>query len=305
MSFTVAEMQKEILRLKKEKNAIILAHSYQSPEILEVCDYSGDSFKLSTIATSLEQKLIYLCGVRFMGETVKLLSPEKTVIMPVYEATCPMAEQISPERVLAFKKENPQYKVVAYVNTTAALKAVCDVCVTSSSALKIVSSLEEKDILFIPDKNLGSYVKKMLPDKNILLWDGYCPVHNAVTEQDAIEAKRLHPNAKMLMHPELPAEVLKYADIIGSTADILAYAMANDDECIIGTEKSIADYLKLQKPEQGFHLLSKSLICADMRLTTIADLYTALLGKGGGEIVLDDDITKKAVVSINEMIRLG
>lgn len=305
MKLSISQLQAEIIKLKKEKNAVIMAHSYQSPEILEVCDYSGDSFKLSTLAKELESDLIYLCGVRFMGETAKLLSPQKTVIMPVLDATCPMAEQISPERVTEFKKQNPQFKVVAYVNTTAALKAVCDVCVTSSSALKIVSSLKEKDILFIPDKNLGGYIKQMLPEKNILLWEGYCPVHNAVTEQEAVAAKQKHPQAKLLMHPELPSAVLKHADLIGSTADILNYANQTDEECIIGTENSIADFLKLNNPHQKFHLLSKNLICPDMRMTTLMDLYNALLGKGGEEIILDPEIAKKAVLPINEMISLG
>lgn len=298
-------LQDEIIRLKRQKDFVILAHSYQSPDILEIADHTGDSYKLSVIAEDLKEKNVILCGVRFMAETVKLLSPEKRVILPVPQATCPMAEQIAPSRVAQFKRENPQVKVVCYVNTTTALKAECDVCVTSSSALKIVNAMPEKDILFIPDKNLGSYVQKMCPDKNIILWDGFCPVHNAVTEQEILEAKALHPDSKVLLHPELPKEVLQHGDVIGSTAAIIDYAMKADTPCIIGTEKSIADYLKLARPEGKFYQLSKRLICPDMRMTTLSDVYDALTGQGGEEIHLDPETAQKARRTIDEMIWLG
>jgi quinolinate synthase len=301
----IRTLQDEILKEKKRQNAVILAHSYQSPDILEISDYQGDSYFLSVLAQDLTEKKVILCGVRFMAETVKMLSPDKTVILPVAEATCPMAEQISPQRVLDFKKEHPDYKVVAYVNTSAALKAVCDVCVTSSSALKIVEKMDAKNILFIPDKNLGSYVQKMLPQKNIILWDGYCPVHNSVTTDDVLQTKKRYPNLKLLMHPELPSEVLAYGDVIGSTADILKYARNHKEDCIIGTEKSISDTLKLEMSEFHHPLLSKKLICPDMRLTTLSDVYHALTGQGGEEIILDEEIRTKAKHTIDEMIRLG
>lgn len=299
------ELQDKITALKKEKNIAILAHSYQAPEILEIADFTGDSYKLSVIAKELKNQTVVMCGVRFMAETLKMLSPEKTVILPVSAATCPMAEQISPERVLEFKKQNPSFKVVAYINTTAALKAVCDVCVTSSSALKIVAALDAVNILFIPDKNLGSYVKSKLPNKNIVLWDGCCPIHNAVTEQECLEAKILYPKAKLLMHPELPLEVLKHGDVIGSTAAIIDYALENDGEFIIGTEKSIADFLKLKKPNNKYYLLSKKLMCPDMRITTLSDVYDAMAGIGGEEITLDSELMQAARKPIDEMIKLG
>lgn len=299
------ELQDKILKIKKDKNIKILAHSYQSPDILEIADFTGDSYKLSAIAKDLDCDTVVMCGVKFMAETLKILSPEKKVILPIAQATCPMAEQISPERVLKFKKENPSYKVVAYINTTAELKAVCDVCVTSSSALKIVSALGTDDILFIPDKNLGAYIKSQMPEKNIVLWDGYCPVHNAVTEQECIEAKKLYPNAKILMHPELPPEVLKHGDVIGSTSAIINYALETDEKCVIGTEKSIADFLKLKRPDVEFHLLSKKLICPDMRITTLSDVYSALTSDSGEEIVLSDELMINAKKPIDEMIRLG
>ena len=301
----IRNLQDEILNLKKEKKVTILAHSYQSPDILEIADFTGDSYKLSVVAKDLDCDTVVMCGVRFMAETVKMLSPEKKVILPVSYATCPMAEQISPQRVLDFKKAHPDFVVVAYVNTTTALKAVCDVCVTSSSALKIVKAIPQKNILFIPDRNLGSYIQKMLPEKNVVVWDGCCPVHNAVTPEDCEAAKRMHPTAKILMHPELPAEVLRYADLIGSTAAIIDYAKNTDEECIIGTEKSIADYLNLIKPEGNYYQLSKKLICPDMRFTTLSDVFQALKGTGGEEIVLDPDMAEKARKTIDEMIRLG
>ncbi|HIZ55899.1 MAG TPA: quinolinate synthase NadA [Firmicutes bacterium] len=299
------EIQEAILKLKKEKDAVILAHSYQAPEILEVADYTGDSFRLSVVAKDLPQKTVLLCGVRFMADTVKILSPEKTVILPVPEATCPMAEQISPERVLAYRAENPGHKVVAYINTTTALKAVCDVCVTSSSALKIVGGLPEKDILFIPDQNLGSYIAQQLPEKNIILWDGMCPIHGMITPEECAAAKAAHPHAKLLMHPELPASVVQYADYVGSTAGIIQYALSCSEDCIIGTEKSIADFLSYQCPDRRFYQLSKRLICPDMRLTTLMDLYQALRGTSGEEIQIEEKLRLAAKHAIDEMIRLG
>lgn len=299
------ELQQKIQQLKKEKDIAILAHSYQSVDILEIADQTGDSFKLSVVAENMPQSTVVLCGVRFMADTVKILSPEKRVLLPMTEATCPMAEQISPARVLAYKKEHPDHKVVAYVNTTTELKAVADVCVTSSSALKIVSGLEEKNILFIPDKNLGSFIQKQLPEKNIILWNGYCPVHNAVTVEECQAAVAMHPEAKVLMHPELPAEVLQFADVIGSTADIIRFGLESDEDCIVGTENAVRSYLSEMRPDKRFYPLSKRLICPDMRMTTLVDVYHTMLGQSGLEIELDEELRLKAKHSIDEMIRLG
>lgn len=302
---SVRALQEEILKLKKEKNVGILAHSYQSSDILEIADLRGDSFALSEKARDLPFDTLILCGVRFMADTVKILSPEKQVILPCPDATCPMAEQISPERVSAYKKEHPDHKVVAYVNTTTELKAVSDVCVTSSSAQKIVERLDADTILFIPDKNLGAYIREKVPSKQVILWDGYCPVHNQITEEDVLAAKALHPGCRVLMHPECPAEALRHADLIGSTADILQACGHTEDDVIIGTEKSVGDYLSLCHPRRSFHLLSKKLICPDMRITTLADVYKALIGTGGEVIEIEEDLRKKARRAIDEMIRLG
>lgn len=299
------DLQQEIIRRKREQDIAILAHSYQSVDILEVADEIGDSFKLSRVAQNLPQRTVLLCGVRFMADTVKILSPEKRVILPVREATCQMANQISPEQVTAFKTAHPDYKVVAYINTTTALKAVSDVCVTSSSALQIVGNLPEKNILFIPDQNLGSYIKQQLPDKNIVLWDGCCPIHNSVTEAECKALIKAHPQAKVLMHPELPQSILQYADVVGSTADIIDYALHHDEDCIIGTEKAVRDYLMVVRPEQNYYLLSKNLICPDMRLTTLMDVYRAMTGAGGEEIVLEEGLRLRAKHAIDEMLRLG
>lgn len=298
------EIQDEIVRLKKENDVAILAHSYQTTDILEIADYTGDSFRLSELAADLPQKNVVMCGVRFMGETVKLLSPEKRVFMPVDNAVCPMAEQIPPQRVAEFKKENPDYAVVAYINTTAELKAVCDVCVTSSSALKIVSALPNRNILFIPDKNLGGFVKSKLPEKNVVVWDGCCPVHDAVTEAECLEAISKNPGMKLLMHPELPYDVIKHGDVIGSTADILKYAQSHDEDCIIGTEKAISDFLKTQNPKHRYPLLSKKLICPDMKLITLVDVLKAVKGEAD-ELILPDNLMKSARKPIDEMIKLG
>lgn len=300
----ISNIQKLIIELKKENDVLILAHSYQSPEIQEIADAVGDSFALSTYAMNYPHKTVVLCGVKFMAETVKILSPEKKVILPIANATCPMAEQITPQEIISFKQKNPIFKVVAYVNTTAELKAVCDVCVTSSSALKIVSKIKEP-ILFVPDKNLGSYIKSQLPGKDIILMHGCCPVHDAVTEDDVKLIKETYPGMKIAMHPELRPEVLKYADYIGSTTGIVDYVASVDEDVVTGTEKSIADHLSLKYPSRKFPLLSKRLMCPDMRITTLMDVYKAVSGTGGTVIEIDEETRLKAKIPIDAMIELG
>lgn len=302
----IREIQDEIIKLKKEKDFCILAHSYMSPDILEIADICGDSFKLSEDGAKTKNKNILMCGVRFMAECAKLLSPDKHVYISNVCAGCPMAEQISPDVVAEFKREHPDFAVVAYVNTTAELKTLADVCVTSSSALNIVDKLPQKNILFIPDKNLGTYIAEKLPEKNIVLLNGCCPVHNSVEECEAIRAKELHPNAKFLVHPECRSEVVKYADYAGSTSGIINYVKnSSDSEFIIGTENSVLQYLQLEYPDKNFYHLSSKLICSDMKLTTLMDIYKILKAGGQNEITLDDDTAKKARKSIDEMIDLG
>lgn len=302
----ITELQQEILRLKKEKDICILAHSYQNRDVTEVADFVGDSFQLSVKAANVPQKTVIMCGVRFMAETVKILSPDKTVILANPDAGCPMAEQMDPDYINGIKEQNPGFTVVAYINTTAALKTICDVCVTSASAVKIVKSLPEKDILFIPDCNLGDYVARQVPEKNIKLLNGGCPIHSAMTEADALNAKQLHPGAKLLAHPECKPEVLALADFIGSTSAIMNYAIeSSDKEFIIGTEISIAEHLSYSCPDKAFYPMSKGLICSDMKLTTLPDVYRSIMGTVGKEILLDNDTISKARKCIDKMIELG
>ncbi len=301
----IREMQDEILRLKKEKDFCILAHTYQTPDICEIADFVGDSYALSVKAQGVENKNVLMCGVRFMAETVKILSPEKRVYLSHKDAGCPMAEQFTRDYILAHKKRFPDYKVVAYINTTAELKTVCDVCVTSSSALKIVKNLDSDKILFIPDINLGSYIAKMCPDKDIQLLHGGCPVHGSITEEEVLMAKKAHPNALFLVHPECTPDVVKHADMAGSTKDIMDYATESSaKEFIVGTENSTAEHLALACPDKKFYVLSKNLICPDMKLTTLSGVLSALCDSGE-EIVLDSEIISKAKKCIDEMLRLG
>lgn len=303
---TVREMQDEILRLKKENNVCILAHAYQAREIIEIADFMGDSFGLSVEASKSQAETVIMCGVRFMAETVKILSPEKKVLLSSPSAGCPMAEQITKEDVLKLKKQYPGAKVVAYINTTAELKTVCDVCVTSASALKIVDSLPEKDIIFIPDINLGTYIADRLPEKNIIRVDGGCPYHAAVTGDMVSAAKQKHPDALLLVHPECKKEVAEKADFVGSTTAIMEFAAKSDKkEFIIGTENSIVEYLQYEHPEKLFYPLSSSLLCSDMKLTTLPDVYNCLKGIGGEEIILDEVTRTGAKRCIDEMLRLG
>lgn len=302
----ICELQQEIIRMKKENDVCILAHSYQAKEIVEVADFTGDSFQLSLMATKASNKNVVMCGVRFMAETVKLLSPEKKVYLANPTAGCPMAEQMDRELIESVKKEYPDYAVVAYINTTSELKTVCDVCVTSSSAVKIVKKLPEKNILFIPDCNLGDYVAKQIPEKNFRLLQGGCPTHARISAEEARKAKEFHPNAELLVHPECRPAVTALADFVGSTAAIMSYAEKSDKkEFIIGTEISITEHLSYQCPDKRFYNLSKDLICSNMKATTLVDVYHAVRGDGGEEIILDDDIMIKARKCIDKMIELG
>lgn len=302
--YTTKDMQEEILRLKKENDICILAHAYQSQDVLEVADYVGDSYGLSVQASKATQKNILMCGVRFMAETAKILSPEKRVLVSHGEAGCPMAEQLSPEELIELKKEYPDYTVVAYVNTTAALKTLCDVCVTSASAVKVVKSIPNKNILFIPDCNLGSWVEKQCPEKNFKFIKGGCPVHLGIRVSDVEKARAAHPNAKLLVHPECCAEVSVLADFIGSTTEIMDYAKkSSDSEFIIGTENSIVSHLQFELPEKYFYPLSKACICQDMKLTTLAEVLHCVQGTGGEEIVLSEDTLRAARTCIDNMLK--
>ena len=296
---TTRELQDEIIRLKKEKDICILAHAYQSHDIWEVADYVGDSYGLSVQAAKAAQSTVLMCGVRFMAETVKILSPQKRVLLSNSNAGCPMAEQMDVELISGVKKMYPDYTVVAYINTTSELKTICDVCVTSSSAVQIVKNIENKNILFIPDCNLGKWVADQVPEKNIKLLQGGCPTHVRMSKRDVEKARKAHPDALLLVHPECLPEVSGLADYRGSTTGIMDYAKKSDaKEFIIGTEISIAETLQ-------FYPLSRDCVCHNMKLTTLGDVYQCVKGTGGEEIKLDEEVRIKAKRCIDTMLELG
>lgn len=302
----IKDLQEEILKLKKEKDICILAHCYQNPEILEVADFTGDSFALSVEAAKTEAKTVIMCGVKFMAETVKILSPEKKVILANEDAGCPMAEMMEKELVEQTKQMLPDYTVVAYINTTSELKTICDVCVTSSSAITICNKIDNDKILFIPDCNLGDWVAKQIPDKEFKLLSGGCPTHARMGIKDVEKAKAKHKDALFLVHPECRPEVVAEADYVGSTTGIMNYAKNSDaKEFIIGTENSIVTHLQMECPDKKFYPLSKDCVCHNMKATTLTDVLNCCKGDGGLEIVMDEDTRIKAKKCIDEMIRLG
>lgn len=303
---TTKVLQDEIIRLKKENDICILAHAYQSHDIWEVADYVGDSYGLSQQAAKASQKNVLMCGVRFMAETVKILSPEKTVLLSNSGAGCPMAEQMDVEMISAIKQQYPDYTVAAYINTTSELKTICDVCVTSSSAVRIIQNVDNDKILFIPDCNLGEWVANQVPEKTIKLLQGGCPTHVRMTVKDVKKARELHPDALLLVHPECLPSVSKEADYIGSTTGIMDYARKSSaKEFIIGTENSIVQHLQFECPDKKFYPLSKDCVCHNMKLTTLADVYNCVKGDGGEVIELDEEIRIKAKKCIDTMLTLG
>lgn len=304
--FTTRELQDEILRLKKENDVCILAHAYQSHDIWEVADFVGDSYGLSQQAAKASQQNVLMCGVRFMAETVKILSPEKKVLLSNPQAGCPMAAQMDPEMILAVKEQYPDYTVVVYINTTAELKTLCDVCVTSSSAVKIIKNIKNDKILFIPDCNLGEWVAGQVPEKTVKLLQGGCPTHVRMTVKDVKKARALHPDALLLVHPECLPSVSKMADYIGSTTGIMDYAKKSEaKEFIIGTENSIVQHLQYTCPDKKFYPLSKDCVCHNMKLTTLMDVYNCVRGEGGEEIQVQEDVRIKAKRCIDTMLTLG
>ena len=270
-------LKRKILDLKKNKDALIVAHNYQREEIQEIADITGDSYALARKVTEAKQKLIVFCGVKFMAESAAMLSPDKKVLLPVEEAGCPLADMITGEKLRKKKEEYPEAAVVCYVNSTAAVKAESDICCTSSNAIKIVKSLKEEKVIFVPDKNLGRYVREHVPEKELILWDGYCVVHMRLTSENVIKTKELHPKAQFLAHPECRKEVLNHADYIGSTAGMIKYVNESEEqEFIVGTEKGIIYKLQRDNPKKKFYLPTDQFICANMKLTTLGWLARSL-----------------------------
>lgn len=294
-----------IARAKREQNALIAAHTYQSPAVQKQADILGDSFALAQKAADSHADVVYLCGVRFMAEGIKILAPEKRVVLVEPEADCPMARQIDPQRVADFRAAHPDAAVVAYINTTAELKAVADVCVTSSSAVRIVRALPQREVLFIPDRNLGAYVAAQVPEKSIVTWDGYCPVHAPITAADVRAARAAHPGALVAIHPECPAEAVALADMVGSTAAIIEFIRSTEREVIVATERGVVDRLQEDFPGRLHQLRSDLLVCPDMKRTTLDSLAAAMTGEGGEEIAMDAAVMDAARASLTAMLRLG
>jgi quinolinate synthase len=302
---TTRELQDKIIELKKKNDVCILAHAYVSHDIWEVADYVGDSYGLSVQAAKAPQKNVIMAGVRFMAETCKTLSPDKTVYLANSVAGCPMAAQIDKKTIEQMKAGNPGYTVVAYINTTTETKTAVDVVVTSSSAVKILNNMEEKNILFVPDCNLGGWVQKQCPDKNFKFFSGGCPTHLRMTASHVKEAKKAHPDALLLVHPECRAEVTEQADYVGSTTGIMKFAKESDaKEFIIGTESTIVEHLQFECPDKKFYLLSKECVCHNMKMTTLVDVYNAVKGDAE-EIVLPADVIEQSRKPIDRMIELG
>ncbi len=298
------ELIEEINKLKSEKNAIILGHCYQNPEIDEVADYVGDSLGLSKLASQTDADIIVFAGVYFMAETAKILSPNKKVLLPNKKSGCNMADMIDIKLVKEFKAKYPDLPLVCYVNSSAEVKAECDICCTSANAIEVVRSLGVKKVLFAPDCYLGSWVQKNLPDVEIISYTGYCPTHLRISPDDIKSAKEKYPNAVVLVHPECRPEVANLGDFIGSTTQIFNYVEKTDyKQYIICTEKGVVDRLKLQHKDREFVLVNDRIVCHNMKYNTLFDVLDVLKNENN-EVFVDKDVAKRALNSINRMISI-
>lgn len=294
-----------INKLKKEKNAIILAHSYQNIEIDEVADYVGDSLYLSQRAKETQADVIVFAGVYFMAQTAKIISPDKKVLLPNLDAGCLMADMINLQQTVEFKKKYPNIPVVCYINSTAEVKSECDICCTSSNAIEIVKSLNTPKVLFVPDANLGKHVESQLSGVEVITYEGCCPVHDNVTIQNILDTKTKYPNAKVLIHPECKLEVSKLGDYIGSTSGIIDYVKnSSEKQFIIVTEKGVADRLKRDYPEKEFILISEKMLCESMKLTTLEEILYSLENEVN-EITLDETIRRLSANCIERMLKVS
>ena len=295
----------KIRQLKEQKNAVILAHYYVPDEVQEIADYIGDSFYLSKIAKDTDADIIVFCGVAFMGESAAILNPDKKVLMPDMKADCAMAHMVDINKINELRGKYKDLAVVCYINSTAEIKTHSDVCVTSANAIKVVKNLPNQNIYFIPDGNLGRYVKEQLPEKNVILNDGYCPIHAAMTIQEVKAEKEKHPHAKFLVHPECTKELLDQADYIGSTSGIIDYVSRDDgDEYIIGTEIGVFYELKKQNPEKVFYTLKKPPICADMKFVTL-DKVLHVLENETNVVTVSEELREKALLPLERMLELA
>lgn len=303
---TKDEMYNDIRRWKKEKNAIILAHYYQRDEIQDIADFVGDSLALSQQAAKTDAEIIVFCGVHFMAETAKLLSPNKKVLFPVMDAGCSMANMMNEEEIKKYREEHPDTIILMYVNSTARVKQYADVCVTSSNAVKIIDHFHKlgRPMLYGPDQNLGYYTMKQKGIK-FDVWHGFCCIHHNLKPEMVDEKKKMYPNALFIAHPECKLNVLEKADYVGSTKQLIEFVTQSDaHEFIIGTEKGVIHEMQKRNPDKKFYLLSDTLSCYDMKLTTLQDLYECLKNETN-EIVLSEEVMKKARKCVDKMLELS
>jgi quinolinate synthase len=294
----------KIKELKKKNNAIVLAHNYQIPDVQDVADFLGDSLALAKQATKIDVENIIFCGVDFMAESAKILNPDKNVIHPDIEAKCPMAAMVEVESLGWMKKDNQDAEVVAYINTTADVKAISDICCTSSNGVKVVKSLSAKDIIFVPDRNLGLYIQRTVKDKNMILWPGICPTHHKIEKADILKLKEKHPDAEILVHPECKPEVIDISDYVFSTNGMLKHAKESDsEEFIIGTEKELCYRLKKEQPDKNFYPITTA-ICPNMKKITLEKVLNSLKTLEP-KIRLPEDIMTKAKKPLERMMEVG
>ena len=297
-------LKKKIETLKKKRNACIIVHNYQRDEIQDIADISGDSLALSQAAVRTDADVIVFCGVHFMAESASILNPTKKVLLPVAEAGCPLADMISPEKLRAKKKEFPGAAVVCYVNSSAEVKAECDISCTSSNAIDIVRSLDARQVIFVPDKNLGRYVQSQVPEKEIILWEGFCPTHIRVQEEDVRKAKALHPEAEVIVHPECNPDVLELADHICSTGGMFKYAKTSKSkEFIICTESGMLYKLQKDNPDKKFYLPTTHLVCPSMKLTTLGWVAHSLENMVY-EVRVAPEVAQKAKKTLDRMLQV-
>lgn len=297
------ELKQRIAELKKERNAIILAHYYQRDEVQEVADFRGDSFLLAQKAAQTDAEVIVFCGVHFMGESAKILAPDKTVIIPDERAGCPMADMVNVEGLKALKRQHPNAAVVTYINSSAEIKAETDICCTSANAVKVIQSVDAEEIIWVPDKNLGDYVSKYT-DKKMIIWEGYCNTHDMLTVKDVIEMKAQHPNAQFVVHPECRPEVVALGDFVGSTTAIIKYCKESDcQQFIVGTEDGTGYQLRLDSPNKTFHFATKFLVCPNMKVNNLKKIVRCMETMQP-QIYVPPHVAEQARLSLERMLQV-
>jgi quinolinate synthase len=297
------DLKRKIDKLKNAKNAVILAHNYQIEEVQLIADYLGDSLELSKIASETDNKMIVFAGVKFMAETAKILSPQKTVLLPRLDAGCPMADMITADELKELKQEHKNAKVVTYVNSSVEIKAESDVCCTSANAVSVVKNIDADEVIFIPDRNLGTYVGKMVPEKKIILFEGYCYVHDKIKKEEIEEMRNFYPEAEFLVHPEARMEVINLSDKVFSTSGMLKYAKKSDKkQFVIVTEQGLIERLKRENPEKEFYPALKPKICSNMKRTALIDIFNSL-EKNQYEINIEESTLQRAYNALNKMLK--